>query len=354
MLVSSLARQQLQSQALAIGFPLVGFVTAQNAPGFSRLQEWIARGYMGNMSYIPKRVEAYQHPDAVLEECKTLMMLAMPYTKHDRRVSADNLSTESMDEAVGRVGNYALGSMDYHDLIRDKLNQLCDALRTMFPDSRNRGVVDTAPLMERDFAQLAGLGWIGKNTLLLNRNLGSYFFLAAILTNIYLEPSHPFEADHCGSCTACLDACPTSAFAGPRVLDASRCISYLTIEHREAIAPELSQKMGDWIFGCDVCQIVCPWNRKASATIEEQLRPHDVANKRSIAYWLQLDEAEFRISFRHTPFWRTRLVGMQRNAMIAATNLRRVDLIPLIESFRNHSDSVLRITCERCLNQLTS
>jgi epoxyqueuosine reductase len=237
-------------------------------------------------------------------------------------------------------------------LIRTRLNELCRFMVSMVPGSKNRGVVDTAPLMERDYAVLAGIGWIGKNTLLLHRKLGSYFFLAAFLTDVDLDADEPFEKDHCGTCSACLEACPTQAFTGPRVMDASRCISYLTIEHRGPIDPDLSLQMGDWIFGCDVCQLVCPWNRKIEATPIMELKHHSLETKQSIEHWLQLDEEAFRQQYRHTPFWRTRLTGMQRNAMIAAANTHRRDLIPLIRSFVAHPDDTLRQTCQWSLNQL--
>jgi epoxyqueuosine reductase len=258
-------------------------------------------------------------------------------------------STSSIDQTPDcKIGSYATGQVDYHDLIRKRLNQLTQSLATMFPDSMNRGVVDTAPLLERDFARLAGIGWIGKNTLLLNRNAGSYFFLAALLTSVELAEDNPFEEDHCGSCTACLDACPTSAFVQPRVLDASRCISYLTIEYGGIIPNELSQAMDGWIFGCDVCQMVCPWNRKRDVVVPIELQPTRQQDLGSLEHWLEMDETNFRRLYRHTPFWRTKLNGMRRNAMIAAANSNRTDLRPLVDRFATSDDEVLRATSRWC------
>jgi len=357
MITSLLATDQLRNQAMALGFSLFGVVRAQPAPGFERLQEWIQRGYAGEMNYIAKRASAYQHPDAVLEGCQSVVMLTMPYASNPlttpRKSTSDQLAL-AQDTSGYKIGNYAAGQVDYHDLIRERLNKLANSMETMFPGSRNRGVVDTAPLLERDFAQLAGIGWIGKNTLLLNRSEGSYFFLAALLTSVELAEDISSETDHCGSCTACLDACPTSAFVGPHVLDASKCISYLTIEYRGRIPDSLSEKMDGWIFGCDVCQMVCPWNRKRDVTVPSELQPDQMDFKTSLEHWLTIDEATFRKIYRHTPFWRTKLSGMQRNAMIAAANSNRQDLKPIVKKFLNSNDEVLLSTCRWCLTKLNA
>ena len=360
MIAEVLARDQLQSRALSLGFSLFGVARAQDAPGFDNLVHWIASGYSGEMAYIPKRLQAYRNPNSVLAGCKSVVMLGMPYsanpltTRSKKTIAANLVNAENvnLESADCKIGNYAVGQVDYHDLIRHRLNQLSSVLKTMYPGSETRGVVDTAPLLERDFAQIAGIGWIGKNTLLLNRTQGSYFFLAALLTNIEIAADNPFESDHCGSCTACLDACPTSAFVGPRVLDASKCISYLTIEYRGHIPGELSEKMQNWIFGCDACQMVCPWNRKADVEVQPELQPSSLEDKTSLEHWLNMDEETFRKRYRNTPFWRTKLKGMKRNAMIAAANTNRIDLVAIIESISTDNDEVLRATCEWCLSKI--
>ena len=173
-----------------------------------------------------------------------------------------------------RVARYATGTRDYHDVLRERLSELADFVHGQLPGCRTRGIVDTAPLLERDFARRAGLGWFGKNTMLLDRHFGSWFFLAALLIDQPLDPDAGDQTNHCGTCTACLDACPTDAFPEPYVLDARRCISYLTIELRnEPIPTELREGLGDWVFGCDICQEVCPWNRDAPATSEPEFEP---------------------------------------------------------------------------------
>ncbi len=218
--------KRLKLRAVELGFQLCGICPAVAPPGANKLDEWFAAGYAGQMHYLADRREAYDHPRHILDGVQSVVMLAMHY-----RTEQPTKPTRG----EGRVSRYAWGAADYHDVIRDRLHQLADYLRELAPAAQARGVVDTAPLLEREFAQLAGLGWIGKNTLLLSKHAGSYFFLAALLTDEPLQYDESFAADHCGTCTACLDACPTDAFPQPYVLDASRCISYLTIELQEAI-----------------------------------------------------------------------------------------------------------------------
>jgi epoxyqueuosine reductase len=225
------------------------------------------------------------------------------------------------------------------------LHELADALRTWAPGAKVRGIVDTAPLLEREFAQLAGLGWIGKNTLLLNRDLGSWFFLAAMITDLELDYDLAHESDHCGTCTACLDACPTQAFVAPYVLDSRRCISYLTIELRAPIPRELRAGMGDWVFGCDVCQEVCPWNRFAGESEIAELRPRPATNPLELAALFELDDAAFRVRFRHTPLWRPRRRGLLRNAAIVLGNQRDVASIPALVRGLEDGEPLVRGAC---------
>ncbi|MCA9236478.1 MAG: tRNA epoxyqueuosine(34) reductase QueG, partial [Planctomycetales bacterium] len=204
----------LKRRAAELDFGLAGACPAATPAGAGRLDEWLARGYAGQMHYIADRREAYAHPRHVLDGACSLLVLGLHYRTADPTPPA---------AGQGRVSRYAWGAADYHALVRERLHALADYLKELVPAALTRGVVDTAPLLEREFAQLAGLGWIGKNTLLLNRDAGSYFLLAALLTDQPLQYDQPHVADHCGSCTACLDACPTAAFPQPYVLDASRC-----------------------------------------------------------------------------------------------------------------------------------
>jgi epoxyqueuosine reductase len=205
--------------------------------------------------------------------------------------------------------------------------------------------------LERDFATLAGLGWIGKNTLLLNRHYGSWLFLAALLTDVELAYTSTVETDHCGTCTACLQACPTQAFPQPYVLDATRCISYLTIELRGAIAPDLRTKMGDWLFGCDVCQDVCPWNHRAPRSMEDAFAPTAEQNPIDLIGLFELDEAAFRRRFRHKALWRAGRSGLLRNAAIALGNARSMAALPALRRGLRDSEPIVRGACAWALGQ---
>ncbi len=226
---------EIEHRARELGFSNVGFCPAVEPAGLGRFHEWLERGYAGSMRYLENRKAAYAHPQHVLDGARSLVMLTVDYKTTEPK---------SADRGYGRVSRYAWGTADYHDWIHGQLRQLVAQIQQLDPGCTVRGVVDTAPLLERDFAQLAGLGWIGKNTLLLNRQQGSLFFLAAIVTDLELAYNLAPESDHCGTCTACLDACPTDAFPEPYVLDARKCISYLTIELRDDIPRELPHRRG--------------------------------------------------------------------------------------------------------------
>jgi epoxyqueuosine reductase len=335
--------EALKWRAGELGFALVGACPAVASAGAGRLEEWLARGYAGEMRYLDERREAYAHPQHVLDGVRSLLMLGMPYRTAE---------PSDVKPGEGRVARYAWGSVDYHDLIRERLHQLADYLRDLAPRVAVRGVVDTAPLLEREFAQLAGLGWAGKNTLLLNRQAGSYFFLAALLTDVVLEYDAPHEADHCGSCTACLDACPTAAFPQAYVLDASRCISYLTIELRESMPAELRSGVGQWLFGCDVCQEVCPWNRFAPLSHEADLAPLNSMNPVALADLFNLSEEDFRRQFRYTPLWRPHRRGLLRNAAIVLGNQGDESAIPALAGGLNDEEAVVRGACAWALGQI--
>lgn len=323
----------LKSRAQSLGFGLSGVAPAVRPPGVDRLHQWLESGYAGQMHYLADRRDAYAHPSHVLDGARSVLMLGMAYR---------TCEPKPPEPGEGRVSRYAWGDADYHDIIRAKLHQLADDLRAVRPEANTRCVVDTAPLLERDFAQLAGLGWIGKNTLLLNKPQGSLFFLSALLTDIELEYDQPLTSNHCGSCTACLDACPTDAFPQPYVLDARRCISYLTIELRDAIPKELRAGLGDWLFGCDVCQNVCPWNGKSPESPLDAFTPRADSNPMDLAPLFAMDEAEFRRRFRRTPLWRSHRNGLVRNAAIVLGNTRPPQGVVLLKQGLGDQDPLVR------------
>jgi epoxyqueuosine reductase len=322
---------RLRQQAHALGFELVGIAPASPADGFDRLRDWLARGFAGTMDYMQRLADAHRHPSSILPEVRSVVMVGINYKP----------AGESGPARGGRVARYARGA-DYHDVLRERLGRLLAWLQGERPGCRGRGVVDTAPLLERDFARRAGLGWFGKNTMLLNKRLGSYFFLGALLVDLELRPDAPFEAAHCGTCTACLDACPTGAFAGPGLLDARRCISYLTIELKGSVPEDLRPGLGDWLFGCDVCQEVCPWNRKAPAGTDPALGARTDLESLDPVELLALSPEEFRRRFRGTALTRAKRRGLLRNAALVLGNAGDPVALPALRRALDDSESLVR------------
>jgi len=299
----------IRTRALELGFAHVGITPAARPDTLEYFRDWLQQGFYGEMNYLPRRESAYEHPQGVQVGVRSIIITAMNYGSGLQRPAGS-----------GKIGAYAQGTADYHHVLREKLGELADALHTLHPAARTRIAIDTAPLLERDVARKAGLGWFGKNTMLINKREGSYFFLGAILTDVELPADSPHVTDHCGTCTRCLEACPTSAFQEPHVLDASRCISYLTIELRDRPIPvNLRQGMGEWLFGCDVCQQVCPWNRKVGPGENSLFQP--VPEKLpQLVELLSISEQEFQLRYGQTPFARPGRVGMARNAAIVMGN----------------------------------
>lgn len=331
-----------EARAKAIGFDLCGVVRAQKFPELSHWEEWLARGYSGEMKYLadPRRA----NPNSAMPGISSVIVCGLNYnTEPPRSTEIKQDDPEDEHAPRGWISRYAWGS-DYHYVLREKLDALASELRERFDEPfEARLYVDTGPVQERVLAKYAGLGWLGKNTLLLNQQLGSWIFLGAILTTLDLTPTlaetEPPPPDLCGTCTRCLDACPTGAFVGPYVLDARRCISYLTIELRSGIPDEFREPMGRHVFGCDICQDVCPWNRRAPITEDEEFRPRTIAAKNAGAAddeiasfageslflprleWLaSMNQQEFREVFRGSAVKRTKWRGLVRNACIALGN----------------------------------
>lgn len=332
--------EQLKAESKRLGFDLCGIAPAARPDTLTFLHEWLDRHQHGEMGYLQRRRDAYAHPSGVLKDVRSLVLVGLNYF---------HSSTES---GTGRIAKYAVGTVDYHDLIRSKLRCLSQVIHDIAPGVHTRIVVDTAPLLERDFARSAGLGWFGKNTMLINKQVGSFFFLGAILADCEFEYDPPHETAHCGTCTRCLEACPTDAFEAPYILDARKCISYLTIELRHRPIPmELRSGIGDWIFGCDVCQDVCPWNRKSKDTSESGFFP-DHSSARTAAQLLSLTDAQFLREFGTTPLARPGREGMARNAAIALGNSRDPQWIPVIAKGLTDLSPIVRGACAWALGQI--
>ena len=335
--------ENLKRETRALGFDLAGVCPAVTPTGFGRFQEWLKAGYGGEMHYLSEREAAYEHPDSILDGARSVVMLAMNYKTEPP--AATNVGQ-------GRISRYAWGDADYHDVIHHQLKQLAATFKQWVPAASVRGVVDTAPLLEREFAQLAGLGWIGKNTLLLNQSHGSWFFLAALLTDQELDYDEPHETDHCGTCRACLDACPTDAFPQPYVLDATKCISYLTIELREQIPEPIREGLGDWMFGCDVCQDVCPWNNRVPKSQEPSFFPRPDHNPVELANLFYLSDEQFRHRFRKTPLWRSKRRGILRNAAIVLGNQRANNAGAALSHGLTDSEPLVQEACKWALEKI--
>ncbi len=302
---------RLKERAKQLGFGLVGSCPARTPAGFEYLKQWIASGYSGQMRYLQTRLDAYAHPRSILPGARSLLMLGCHY---------GGAGPTSLGVGQGRIARYAAGAADYHDVLHPRLRQLGDLLKQLAPAAKVRGVVDTAPLLEREFGQQAGLGWIGKNTMLINRHSGSWFFLAALITDQWLAYDVPETVNRCGTCRACLDACPTRALVAPGVLDARRCLSYRTIELRGSLPPAWRREMRDWLFGCDVCQEVCPWNRRGGGVEATDFQGMPESRAVELAPLFSLTDEAFRRSFHRTALWRTKRRGLLRNAALLLGN----------------------------------
>jgi epoxyqueuosine reductase len=337
---------RLKEQARRLGFDLVGVAPAEPADGFERLKEWLAAGYAGTMAYLHKHALARHDPSSILPTVRSVVMVGMSYKSEEMA----NIP-HSPFPIRGKVARYARGA-DYHEVLWRRLERLLDWLQGERPGCRGRAVADSAPLLERNFARRAGLGWIGKNTLLLNVEAGSYVVLGALLVDIELRADDPHTVDHCGSCRACLDACPTGAFPSPGVLDARRCVSYLTIEYKGSIAADLRAGIGDWLFGCDVCQEVCPWNHKALAGREPLLQPKPWLTALDAAELLELSEDDFQRRFAGTALLRARRRGLLRNAALVLGNAGDRSSLPALRRAVGDPDPIVSDAASTAIREI--
>jgi epoxyqueuosine reductase len=336
-------RDAVKAEALRIGFDLVGIAPAVAPGGLEDFHDWLRQGYDGEMAWLSRREAAYEHPRSVLAGVRSVIMLALNYRTYEPAAPCPG---------TGRVSRYAWSDADYHAVARQRLSQLADFLHERSPGCRTRAVIDSAPMLERDFARAAGLGWFGKNTMLIDKRQGSWIFLAGLLTDAEIEPDAPHNTSHCGTCTRCLDACPTDAFPEPYVLDSRKCIAYLTIELKGPIPESLRSGVGDWLFGCDICQDVCPWNRKSPRKDDPAFRPRGDLNPADLARILELDDAGFHNEFGDNALARPGRAGLLRNAAIVLGNQRDPAAVPALERALGDSDPVVRGAAAWALGQI--
>lgn len=280
------------------GIAKAGFLE-EEAP---RLEKWLENNHHGEMAYMENHFDKRLDPRLLVDDSKSVISLTLNYFPEERQADPD----------APKISKYAYGT-DYHLVIKDKLFQLLNFISEEIGEVSGRAFVDSAPVMDRAWAKRAGIGWIGKNSNLINKKSGSFFFLAELIIDLDLEYDHPFETDHCGTCTKCIDACPTEAILSPFIIDAKKCISYLTIELREEIPQSFNDKMENWMFGCDICQDVCPWNRFSVPHSEPKFQPNENLLQMKKEDWLDITEDVFKAIFKNSAVKRTKFKGLTRN-----------------------------------------
>jgi epoxyqueuosine reductase len=327
--------QQIKAQARALGFDLVGVAPVHESPELAFFEQWIESGYGGEMHYLARNMARRRDIRQVLPGAQSVVVCGLNYD------TDYPYSTTQDDPLRGWIARYAWNG-DYHDLLQDKLEQLrAYVAERIPPEAASKLYVDTGPVVERVYAKYAGLGWFGKNTCLIDQRLGSWLFLGELILTVPLAYDRP-TTDHCGTCTRCLDACPTDAIVAPYVLDARRCISYLTIELKGAIPEDLRPQVGMHVFGCDICQDVCPWNRKRHFTPEPGLQPLPHQVHPPLAELARLTPQAFKQAFRHTALERSKRRGLLRNVCVAMGNSEQAEFVPLLESLLDDDEALVR------------
>lgn len=304
---------QIKAKARELGFDRAGIAPAQPSSYREYLRKWLDEGQAGTMNYLYNRFDERTDPAVYFPGAQSIICIAMNYHVPLRPTAEDSTGPN------GRIARYALGE-DYHELMKKRLHQLADWIRTQCPDAQTRAAVDTAPVMEKELAARAGIGWMGKHTCIINTDVGSWILLGEILTNLPLPADEP-AVDRCGTCRRCIDACPTGAITAPYQLDARRCISYLTIERREEIPSEFHHQLGEWLFGCDICQEVCPWNRKAPTSDDPAVQPRFDTGTINLEQLLSWNDEEYRQNLRRSAMKRVKLPVLQRNADLVRQNI---------------------------------
>jgi epoxyqueuosine reductase len=295
--------QQIKLFAKQLGFDYCGFAKAVKLDNDARrLEDWLSKGFNGSMQYMANHFDLRVDPCKLVPGAKSVITLLLNY-----------FPSTNQNTAAPKISKYAYGN-DYHEIIRSKLKSLLQSIKESIGEINGRGFVDSAPVLERSWAQKSGLGWVGKNGNLINKQAGSFFFIATLITDLELEYDDPFAKDYCGTCTKCIDQCPTEAILPDKVIDGSKCISYFTIELKDSLIPNaMKGKFDNWMFGCDVCQDVCPWNRFSKPTREINFVPIPEILNFTKNDWEELTEESFKIIFKNSPLKRSRFEGVKRN-----------------------------------------
>jgi epoxyqueuosine reductase len=339
-------KQLIKEKAHQLGFLLAGVTLPDPPPHYAAFEAWLTQGHHGTMDYLADDRSRTRRadPKQILPECKSILVLATPYSPH--LPEEDGVGVREISQP--KIASYARG-LDYHDVLPARMKELVQFIEEQVGGPvKNRWYTDTGPILERDLAQQAGIGWIGRNTCLIHPKKGSYFLLSEILLELPLEPDPPFITDHCGTCTRCIQACPTGCILPDRTIDATRCISYLTIELKDGIPVELREKLGDWVFGCDICQQVCPWNRFASEgdpAFESKTSlpsPED----------LTLTPQAFNLRFKGTPLKRAKRRGYLRNVAVALGNTGNVHHLPVLQQAADDPEPIVREHAAWAINKI--
>jgi len=325
----------IKDKAMDLGFDLIGVSPIDSFPENQLYKEWLNKGFSGEMTYLERNPEKREDIQNILPGAKSVISCAMNYN------TDYPYSIEHADNTKGWISRYAWGD-DYHDTIKDKLQILMNYMCSESSDEINSKLyVDTGPVLERAYGKYAGVGWVGKNTCLINQEIGSWIFLGEIITNIELEYDAPVP-DRCGTCTRCIDACPTDAIIEPYILDSRLCISYLTIELKDKIPYELREEIQNNIYGCDICQDVCPWNKRAHISDKTEFEPREGSLNPDLSYLSSLSVDEFRKQFKGSPIKRTKRRGLLRNVMIAMGNSGEKNFVPYITECLKDEEPLVR------------
>lgn len=344
--MKSTLTQQIHSRSKELGFELVGISPAKESETIELYRKWIENGYAGKMGYLERHLPLKVDPRTLLKETKSVISLAMNY------YTVDPPKELSEDQSRGQISRYAWGD-DYHDVIRDRLQQLVDYIKTMAESElKSRVFVDSGPILEREYAEKSGLGWIGKNTNLINWQKGSWYFLAEILISLDLEYDNQPVRGSCGTCTKCIEECPTDAILEPNILDSRLCISYLTIELKDSIPKELRPQIGNLIFGCDICQEVCPWNSKAIPTSEPAFHPRKDNLTPELLSLMEITKSDFSKKYKGSPIKRTKWKGFIRNVIVAVGNWGSPTAVPALKKALINDEPMIRGHAAWALGQI--